>query len=203
MKDRKLVYGVGVNDADYVVQIKETIRCVDGKQKQKTVWTCPFYQAWKNMLQRCYSKKYQEGKPSYIGCTVSEDWLTFTNFKIWMQNQDFEGKHLDKDLLFEGNKVYGPETCVFVPSMVNSFISEKRASRGKWLIGVYWDKQTEKFLSRCGNPFSGKQEYLGRFTCEQQAHEAWRKRKLELAYELAAIQTDERVAEALISRYSK
>ena len=44
--------------------------------------------------------------------TKSEDQLTkgvayqksgsFSNFKRWMERQDFEGMHLDKDLLFEG-----------------------------------------------------------------------------------------------------
>lgn len=36
----------------------------------------------------------------------------------------------------------------------------------------------------------------------QEAHEAWLKRKLELAHLLAAEQEDPRVAEALINRYS-
>lgn len=36
----------------------------------------------------------------------------------------------------------------------------------------------------------------------QEAHEAWLKRKLELAPLLAAEQEDPRVAEALINRYS-
>lgn len=51
MKTRKLLYGVGINDADYVVQRKETIGYVDGEQKRKLIWICPFYQTWKSMLQ--------------------------------------------------------------------------------------------------------------------------------------------------------
>lgn len=42
-----------------------------------------------------------------------------------------------------------------------------------------------------------------RLSSEQEAHEAWLKRKLELAHELAAIQEDPRVAKALTDRYSK
>lgn len=202
MKTRKLVCGVGVNDADYVVQRKETVGYVDGKQKQKRVWVCAYYRAWKSMVERCYSTKLQEKYPTYKGCSVSEEWLTFSNFKAWMEKQDWEGNQLDKDLLIEGNKLYSPETCVFVSPMVNKFVNARGASRGKWQIGVYWDKNAGKFMTQCGNPFSGGQEYLGLFTCEEEAHQAWRKRKLELAHELAAIQTDERVAEALINRYS-
>ena len=91
MKLRKLIHGVGINDADYVVEKKETISHVNGKRKQKTTWICPFYRAWKCMLTRCYSATYQERKPTYRGCSVSEEWLTFSNFKSWMEKQDFQG----------------------------------------------------------------------------------------------------------------
>lgn len=203
MKPKKLVYGVGTNDADYATQKFETISYADGKQKQKLVWRCPCYVVWTRMLQRCYDAKCQERNPTYKGCTVSEEWLTFSNFKNWMMEQDFEGKHLDKDLLFEGNKVYSAETCVFVTPMVNTFTVDCGAARGEWLVGVHWSKAAGKFQSSCSNPFTKKQEYLGLFTTEQQAHNAWAKRKLELAHELAAIQTDPRVAKALIDRYSE
>ena len=202
-KDKKLVCGVGINDADYDVTKKEAVGFVDGKQKQKQVWVCPYYRVWTNMLGRCYSAKFHERRPTYVGCTVSDEWRTFSNFKAWMVKQDFIGKHLDKDLLFEGNKVYSPETCVFVSGLVNTFTANREAERGEWLIGVCWNKIKEKFQANCKNPFTKKQEHLGLFTCEQRAHKAWLKRKLELARELAAIQTDPRVAKALIDRYSK
>ena len=201
-KNKKLVYGVGNNDADYVTQKVETIGFINGKIKQKRVWYCPYYRAWTSMLERCYSVKFQERNPTYQGCTVTVEWLTFGNFRTWMEKQDWEGNQLDKDLLIEDNKLYSPETCVFVTQTVNSFTTDSGAVRGKWLIGVYWDKRANKFKSQCSNPFSGKREHLGYFNCEQQAHEAWLKRKLELARELAAIQTDERVAKALVDRYS-
>ena len=154
------------------------------------------------MIGRCYSVKIQEHQPTYKGCTVSEDWLVFTNFRDWMMAQDWEGNQLDKDILFEGNKVYSPDTCVFVTQTVNKFTTDRGASRGEWVIGVDWCKRTGKFRASCGNPFTKKQENLGLFTCELEAHEKWAKRKLELAHELAAIQTDERVAKALVDRYS-
>ena len=197
----RLVYGVGINDADYAVEKKEEIGYVNGKRKWKRVWYCPYYRAWVSMLARCYSENLQDRYPTYKGCSVSEEWLRFSNFRRWMEKQDWEGKQLDKDLLLEGNKVYSAEACVFVTQTVNSFTIGCGSARGEWLIGVYWNKEKNKFKSGCRNPFTKKQEHLGYFTCEQEAHEAWIKRKLELAYELAAIQTDERVAKALISRY--
>ena len=201
MKVKKLVFGVGNNDADDVVKKWESID-VDGKRKKKLIWICPFYRTWQNMLKRCYSIKFQEHNPTYIGCTVTDEWLTFSVFKNWMTTQDFEGNQLDKDLLFEGNKVYGPETCVFVSGAVNSFTIDRGNDRGEFLIGVSWHKGAGKFKVSCSNPFTKKGEHLGLFTCEQEAHQAWLKRKLELAYELSYEQLDERVAEALINRYS-
>jgi len=202
MKPKKLVCGVGINDADYAVQKTEAIQ-VNGKRKQKMVWECPYYRAWGSMLKRCYSSKLQERRPTYKNCTVSKEWLTFSNFRAWMKKQDWEGMQLDKDLLLEGNKVYSSETCVFVSSVVNAFTTDRGADRGEWLIGVYWDENGKKFRAQCSNPFTKKQEHLGCFTCELEAHKAWAKRKLELAKQLAATQTDQRVAKALIDRYSK
>lgn len=155
------------------------------------------------MIRRCYDAKYQERHPTYAGCTVSEDWHTFSRFREWMELQDFEGLQLDKDILIKGNKLYSPETCVFVTPMVNSFANDQAAKRGEWMIGAIWHKQSKKFRANCSNPFTRKREYLGLFTSEQAAHEAWLKRKNELAHELAEIQTDERVAKALISRYTR
>ena len=202
MKVKKSVCGIGLNDADYAVQRKETIGYVDGRRKQKLVWVCPYYSRWKEMLRRCYSTKLQERYPTYKGCTVSDEWLTFSVFKSWMEKQDREGKHLDKDLLIKGNKTYSSATCVFVTRAVNNFANDHKAKRGEWLIGVDWHKPAGKLRALCNNPFTKKQEHLGYFTCEQEAHEAWLKRKLELAHELAAIQTDPRVAKALVDRYS-
>lgn len=203
MKPKKLVYGVGINDADYVIQKFETIGYANGKRKQKRVWRCPYYKSWICMLQRCYDSKFQQQNPTYRGCSVSEQWLTFSNFKAWMAKQDWEGKQLDKDLLFEGNKIYSADTCVFVTATTNNFTVDGGSSRGEWLIGVHWDKSRAKFRAKCSNPVTKKLEHLGYFTSEQEAHQAWMKRKLELAHELAEIQTDSRVAKALIDRYSK
>ena len=77
------------------------------------------------MLQRCYSESHLVRQPTYKGCSVCEEWLTFSNFKSWMEQQDWEGKQLDKDLLVYKNKIYSPETCVFVSSVINSFFVEK------------------------------------------------------------------------------
>lgn len=198
-KKKKLVCGVGWNDADYqITEQQVTIDEYGGKKK--ITWMCPFYWKWKSMLQRCYSPKLQEIRPTYVGCCVCEEWLTFSNFKAWMEVQDWEGKQLDKDLLTPGNKVYSPETCVFVDKRVNLFLIECSATRGECIIGVCWHRGVNKFQALCGDG-SGKQKHLGCFNTELEAHKAWLAFKLEQAKILAAEQTDPRVAKALIERY--
>ena len=197
-RKKSLIHGVGVNDADYVTRKFETIN-----GKQKLVWDCPFYSKWVSMLTRCYSPKWQEKEPTYKGCTVIEEWKIFSNFRNWMIEQDYEGKHLDKDIIVEGNKVYSPETCVFVPQEVNKFLNNHGNNRGDCPIGVSFNKPNGKFVSQCNNPFNKKREYLGRFTCPNEAHLAWKARKHELACMLAGSEyvDDPRVAEALKTRF--
>lgn len=196
---KKLVYGVGVNDAEYPIDLRDVwYEC--GKKKQKVLWICPFYRKWTSMLERCYSEKCQQKYPTYKGCSVCQEWLTFSNFKAWMERQDWKDKHLDKDILFPGNKVYSPDTCVFVEQRVNKFLNEHNAARGEYMIGVDWYKPSKKFRASCTNG-SGKNKHLGYFTSEVDAHKAWLDYKLKLAYQLASEQTDARIAKALIERY--
>lgn len=183
----RLVCGVGVNDAGYAVCPR-----VNGK----TVW-CLYYRAWGSMLSRCYSKKFKNTRPTYIGCTVCDEWLTFSNFKAWMETQDWEGKALDKDLLVSGNKIYSPDTCTFVTRQVNSFLLDSGATRGEHPVGVYWDASKGKFRAMCCSLGRG-QKSLGLYSDPESAHQAWREYKLKLAGELATLQTDKRVSEALL-----
>ncbi|CAL9956946.1 HNH endonuclease [Vibrio phage K63] len=194
----KLVCGVGVNDAKYKVN---KYQMVNGKQV--SVWVCPFYHRWKSMLRRCYSDSCHKVQPTYKGCEVCDDWLVFSNFKRWMENQDWSGKQLDKDLLIPGNKIYSPDACVFVSKQLNMFTTDSAASRGDYPIGVFFNGREEKIQSQCRNPFTGKQENLGFFDCEIKAHKEWLKRKHQLACELAKHQSDERLSLALMSRYAK
>lgn len=194
--NKKPIYGVGINDADYTVAI---IRKVDGKQK--TVWRCPFYCKWISMLRRCYSDKYHARRPTYSAAEVCEEWKLFSNFKSWMQSQDYEGKELDKDILVPNNKIYSPDMCIFVSQKVNSFLTESNALRGKLPIGVYTNAESSKFRAQCWSLVTGKRTALGTFNSAAAAHQAWLSFKLEQAIFLAQQQTDDRVAIALISRY--
>jgi hypothetical protein len=105
----KLVCGVGINDADYV-----TAEIIPGMPNK----VCPYYATWRGMLKRCYSEKRLARDPCYTGCAVVEEWHRFSNFRKWMEKQNWQGMHLDKDFLTD-SKLYGPDTCVFIPQWVN------------------------------------------------------------------------------------
>lgn len=183
----KKVYGVGINDADYHVKPAGV--------------KCQFYRCWSDMLKRCYSDKYKNINKGYYECTVCDEWLTFSNFKRWVEDQDWQGKQLDKDIIGLGNKKYSPETCCFIDKLTNTFVTDSASSRGEFMIGVSWHKRDLIFQSHIRNPLTKRREYLGGFSSEIDAYLAWKKRKNEIAYQMADLQTDERVAGALRSRY--
>ena len=198
----KLVYGVGVNDLDYRTRVYEYVTKDGGKRVLKPVFRCKYYEVWENMLSRCYSKKFLESRPSYNGTSVCSEWLSATAFKKWMEQQDWRGKCLDKDIVVPRSKLYSPETCAFVLNATNLFVTASDAIRGEYPIGVYLHKSTGKYQARCNNPFTRKQESLGYFSTPEEAHEAWRKRKYDLAQRVADRESDPRVVEALRKRYS-
>lgn len=197
----KLVWGVGINDLDYQVQVKGYVE-ESGKLVHKLLWICPFYRRWMNMLKRCYCDKEKINNPTYSGITCTEEWLLASRFKSWMEQQDWKGKELDKDIIVYGNKLYSPEACAFVLQSTNTFVVDRAAARGEFKIGVCWDKERSKFMAKCKNPFSGKTMFLGRYSNELDAHEAWRKQKHEFAQLVAEVESDSRVKNALKTRYS-
>lgn len=198
MRKKKLVSGVGLNDADYKTQ---EFHVVEGVKRLK--WICPFYLTWRSMLARAHSEHYKSRHKSYLGVSVCDEWLTFSNFKSWMEKQDWEGKALDKDLLVRGNKKYSPDTCIFLTSRINSFICESHSKRGKFKLGVSQDNRTKRFIARSRSGSGSSQEHIGSFLTEEEAHAAWLSRKRELAMELAEAEENHVVAKALRERYIK
>lgn len=121
----KLVYGVGINDADYAIAPR-----INGKQVR-----CKIYGIWAALLQRCYDPAELERQPTYLNCSVDKEWHSFMNFRAWVLTQDYEGKELDKDLLLPGNKLYSKETCVFINKALNNFITECTGVLAHWSKG--------------------------------------------------------------------
>lgn len=131
----KLVQGVGYNDRSCPT------KNYDGN-------TAKEYQLWLGMLERCYNKKSLEKSPTYIGCTLSDEFKQYHLFHAWCQKQvgfGLEDYQLDKDILAEGNKIYSAETCCFVPMVLNMLLLRK--SEGKLPTGV--SKSRNRFRARC------------------------------------------------------
>lgn len=185
---RGLIYGIGINDADY-----STRYTVKGKRVM-----CPFYRTWMSMLVRCYSEKLQQSRPTYIGCSVCEEWLTFSNFKKWMEKQDFEGKQLDKDLLISGNKEYSPESCIFVYRTLNTMLLDRAAGRRGLPLGVSYKSKSLRLVSQI--MLTGKKKHLGYFLTPKEAHKAWQQAKKALIFNVAMEQTNEKLRAALLLR---
>lgn len=187
MSMRKPVFGFGINDADY----KTTYQNASSNQEM-----CPYYRRWTNVLERCYSKKLQEKFPTYIGCSVCDEWLIFSNFKRWMLTQDWQGKEIDKDCIKPGNKIYSPGTCCFIPKSLNLILTNSGGNGGKALRGVTWHKATNKFMAQVS--YNGNRIYLGVYNVEIEAREAYAKAKSEIIIEAANEQTDKRISSGLL-----
>ena len=183
---RKLVLGVGVNDSYYI-----TDRTINGKRMR-----CPYYMKWLSMLSRCYNEKYQARQPTYAGATVCKEWLTFSVFKAWMIDQEWQGKDLDKDIINPGNKHYSPDSCCFVSGRINALLNNCSSSRGEYPQGVNFNKQRGKYQAYCN--YAGKIKHLGRFKTVNAASLRYRLFKSQLVRKLAQKQTDERIEHGLM-----
>lgn len=202
------------NEQGYVIYFKKAVYDTDLPAswyekvggKSNRIW-CPYTRRWLCMLNRTICDSFIQHNPSYVDCTICEDWLIFSNFKRWVDeqpNKEWINCHLDKDIFVRGNKHYCESSVVFVDKVVNTFITDSKSIRGNTMLGV--TENTKQLTGRrykafCRNPFTKLQENLGCFYEEYDAHRVWQARKHELACELAKLQEDKRVSEALMNRY--
>lgn len=130
------------------------------------------YEVWKKMIQRCYDPYELNRRHGYIDCFVCEEWHCFQNFAQWYEKNCYEiGNEkmcLDKDILYKGNKIYSPETCVFVPNKINVLFTKTDAKRGEYPIGVSFLRGKLEVQCCDGN----KNKYIGLFKINQ-VREAW------------------------------
>ena len=191
VKDRLLptVHGIGITGDSQVR--------VDGKHTKE-------YRLWNNMLKRCYSVGCQKFRPTYIDCSVSENFRYLQYFKEWCNNQigfnsvDEKGKPfaLDKDILVKGNRVYNEDVCVFVPQEVNLLFTKRDKSRGEYPIGVSFHKSRGMLTATLNN------KYLGYFNTAEQAFQVYKTAKEAYIKEVAnkwKDKIDPKVYEALMN----
>ena len=188
---KKPKYGVGINDADHKISIVIDGKCV----------ICPAHTCWNDMLKRCYSDKFARSRPTYSGAYVCDEWLKFSSFRNWWLENSVDDYQLDKDILVLGNKVYSPETCIFVPNKFNSLIVFSGAVRGDCRLGVYFEKQIGKYRARCKSQITGRVESLGCFDSDDEAYMAWRCKRLQVAAELKSEMDaiDERIYHGIVN----
>ena len=136
------------------------------------------YNSWHKMFVRCYDKRYLTEKSTYTGCEVDERFHNFQDFGVWYVENYYtvgsEVMHLDKDIMVKGNKVYSPDTCVFVPSRINMLIINNKRSRGKYPVGVLKTGKRYTAELRVNKHTSG---WLGTFDTPEEAFLAYKTAK--------------------------
>ena len=159
------------------VCLGNTTSKIDKKNKKS-------YDVWNSMIQRCYLTTYQKRQPTYIGCSVCDEWLCFENFEKWFNENYYEIPNervcLDKDILVKGNKIYSPSTCIFVPQNINTLFTKCNVNRGKYPIGVQLTKTKSK-------PYRAEMRghYIGHFETTEEAFQAYKKVKEQHIKEIA------------------
>lgn len=165
-----------------------------------------YYDKWRHMFDRCYNEKIQKLKPTYVGCSVDEQWHNFQNFAAWM-DENYKPSlmlwwEIDKDILISGNKIYSPETCCLVPSEINNlfrmpFLGDNGLPRGV-------SKKGSKFCSRIF--FENERIYLGTFDTIDEAssyYERVRKEKIKTLADKHKDTLNPKVYKALIDKTIK
>ncbi len=198
LSKRKLVQGVGINDAPFPTQ---RMPYTDEEGVYHGKWTHPIYAYWHNALTRTNDPKYHAKFPAYVKAEIIEDWKSFMGFYSWAETQDYDsGKVLDKDILGDGS-LYSPDTCCFVDERVNNFLVGQNI-KGTYLKGVHFEKESGKFKACMA--MLGKTKNLGRYRSQYEGHLVYCKAKLTYAVEIVnEYKVEDRIATALIQKLQK
>ena len=163
------------------------------------------YIQWTGMLKRCYSEKYLQKYPSYKDCKVCDEWLNYQNFAEWHENNYYEinncNMQLDKDILQKGNKIYSPDTCVYLPEEINYIVLSRNSKRGKYPIGVYLHSDKTKFVAQ-SHDINKKMIYLGRYDTINEAFQVYKKYKEKVIKQVADKYCDLIPKKAYIALYN-
>jgi hypothetical protein len=141
---------------------------------------------WQSLQKRATPGGSEQLKtPSYGACTI--DFEGFQEFAEWCQdqygywNKDVGGMYwqLDKDILVRGNKVYGPDTCCFVPSKINNVVryAGRPPTVNNLPIGVKPFKTAGRFTAY--QQVGDSNKYLGIANCPLEAHKLWQAARIE------------------------
>lgn len=150
------------------------------------------YRTWSSLLNR--SLYHNTNKSCYDDIILCDEWKVYENFKKWYDEHyyEIEGEEveLDKDLLIKGNKIYSPQTCLFVPQYINNIlvnkskqtITHRKTPKNQSPIdndilpvGVTWCNDKKKY--RASINYHGKVKNLGRYNTIQEAFNTYKQAK--------------------------
>lgn len=130
---------------------------------------------WHHVNGRCRTgSAAQRRRPTYVGCSMSENFKDFQWFTEWHRQQvgyGIEGYAIDKDILTPGNREYNENRCVLVPAALNNFLTTRERLRGNYPIGVDCNKKQEGFRARVC--IGGVQRFVGYFSTPEEAYQAY------------------------------
>lgn len=139
------------------------------------------YSCWVHMLERCYYEKNQNLHQSYYGiCSVCDEWMNFQVFAKWYEENYYEiGErlHLDKDILYPGNKIYSPDTCLLVPQRINELFAYKPKNTGL-PVGIRKNSNDKYGARYC-------KYSLGTYDTLEEAYEKYAEKKEEIIKQIA------------------
>lgn len=175
------VYGVGITGCKYPISID----CELTRE----------YVLWHSMMCRCFDDRFKDAQPTYKSVSCCDEWLNYENFYEWLISQEnykkwFNEKWwaLDKDIIMKNNNIYSPKTCCIVPQNVNCLFLKRKVDRGDLPIGVR--RVGDMFEASCSNPFTGKNERLGKYKTIEEAFQAYKAYKENIIKQVAQIEYD-------------
>lgn len=179
LRTSNLIHGVGIVDIEITEGLKKAYAC------------------WRAMIRRATSEEYKDRKESYRTCAVDPEWLVFSNFLKFFNENYIEGYQLDKDILIKGNKLYSKDTCCFVPAELNGLVVNLN---GK---GVYFDKSKNRYKATIS--IRNKQKTIASCITEEEAIVKYKGAKKKYIFEMATDYREkdmisEKIANVLISR---
>lgn len=182
----KVMNDIKFKPDDWSRRCMKPIMCGVGYRGSEDVdCTSASYLRWHDMIHRCYNVKFHERQPQYGECSVCEEWLNYSNFKIWY-DKNIYGDHqldLDKDILFKGNRIYDPAHVVLVPHEINTLFIAGDKCRGDLPIGVSFETSKNKY--RATVSFMGERIKLGTFDNSDDAFKRYKEYKEDLIQDMA------------------
>lgn len=162
-EETKLICGIGISDY------------IDGEtHRNNKIW-----EIWCHMIQRCYAEYIHRTKVTYKNVKVCEEWHRYSTFRKWYLENYIDGCDMDKDLLQHGikNKIYSPETVVFLPREINCVLITNKRRRGKFPIGVCKHDNTYYAYMNIGHGEERKGKLIGSSTTAYGAFLLYKKEK--------------------------